>query len=70
MTLKINSMYKVDGGFIIPRSHIHQNKGDAFCIVEVLQGGENHFVKKHTTFNRKELRKVLGLGKGDKVEIL
>ena len=70
MTLKINSMYKVDGGFIIPRSHIYQNKGDAFCIVEVLQGGESHFVKKHTTFNRKELRKVLGLGKGEKVEII
>lgn len=70
MVLKINSMYKVDGGFIIPRSHFSEDAALNFATFEVLQGGESHFVKKHTTFNRKELRKVLGLGKGEKVEIL
>lgn len=70
MTLKINSMYKVAGGYVIPRSHFSEDAAPNFAIFEVLQGGESHFVKKHTTFNRKELRKVLGLGKGEKVEIL
>ena len=70
MVLKINSMYKVDGGFIIPRSHFSEDAAPNYAIFELLQGGESHFVKKHTTFNRKELRKVLGLGKDEKVELI
>lgn len=69
MTLKVNSMYKIKDGYIIPRSKF----GDAmprYAIVEILKGGETHWIKTHTTFTAKDFRQALFIGQKEKIEII
>lgn len=66
MTLKINELYKVETGYIIPRSQIH----DDLAIFEVLTGGELHYVKGHCTFTTKELKKIFKIKGKERIEIL
>ena len=70
MKLKVNSSYKTANGYIIPRSHVKAEKGEKFCIVQVLTGGDTHYESRHMTMSYKELRKVLALSQKEKVEIV
>ena len=70
MTLKVNSSYATATGFIIPRSHFAGEKGDRYCVVQILTGGVNHYISKHTTMSIKELRKALNLKDKERMEIL
>lgn len=70
MQLKVNSMYQTDTGWIIPRSHLSEGKGEKYLIVEVLTGGVEHFVKSHTSYTTKELRKVLHIGAKERLDVL
>ena len=70
MTLKVNSSYATATGFIIPRSHFAGEKGDRYCVVQILTGGVNHYTSKHTTMSVKELRKAFGLKEKERLEIV
>ena len=70
MTLKINSMYKIAGGFLIPRSHWSEDAAPNYAIFEILRGGDNRFSKSHTTLTIKECRKILGIGAKEGVKII
>ena len=69
MILKVNSMYKTDTGYIIPRSHKKDEGANGYAIVQVLTGTERHFTSKLTTMTTKEFRKALSLGGKEQVEI-
>lgn len=69
MTLKINTMYKTDTGYIIPRSHKKQEGKVGYAIVQVLSGGSNHFTSKSVTMSTSEFRKALGLAGKEQIEI-
>lgn len=66
MTLKINELYKVDTGYIIPRSYIN----DDLAIFEIITGNDLHFVKSHHTFTTKELKKIFKIKGKERIEIL
>lgn len=70
MTLKINSMYKVAGGYLIPRSHWSEDAAPQYAIFERLQGGETNFIKSTITLTMKECRKLLGLGAKEGVKLV
>ena len=70
MTLKVNSSYATATGFVIPRSHFAGEKGDRYCVVQILTGGVTHYTSKHTTMSIKELRKALNLKDKERMEIL
>ena len=70
MTLKINSMYKTETGYIVPRSHFKDEKGVKWCIVQVLEQHETTFKTHHTTMTQKQLKTILGLGKNERVDLI
>ena len=71
MKLKINSMYELaDGRKLIPRSHWSESDAPNFAVFEVLAGGGERFTKTTTTYTRAELKKVLGLAKNERVELI
>ena len=70
MTLKLNGSYKTATGYLIPRSHFRGEKGQCYCVVQILTGGVNHYTSKHTTMSTKELRKALNLKDKERIEIL
>lgn len=70
MTLKINSMYKVSGGYLIPRSHWSDDAAPQFAIFEKLQGGKTNYIKSTITLTMKECRKMFGLGAKEGVKII
>ena len=70
MVLKVNSSYATATGFIIPRSHLNGDKGEKYCVVQILEGGVNHYVSRHATMTAKELRKALKLSQKERVEIV
>ena len=70
MTLKINSMYKTDTGYIIPRSHKKNEGKNSYAIVQVLSGDSNHFTSKMVTMSTREFRKALNLAGKEQIEIL
>ena len=72
MTLRINAMYKTATGFIVPRSRLSDAKGVKWACVDVItqeQGGK-HYTKVSTTMTTKEIKKTLGLGRTEGVEII
>lgn len=70
MTLKINSMYEVSGGYLVPRSHLRLEKGERFAIFQELETTANGFISRHRTYSTRELRKKFKLEKGEKIDIL
>ena len=70
MTLKLNCMYKVADGYIIPRSHWSEDAAPKYAIFEHLHGGETRFIKEHITLSIKECRKVFGIGAKEGVAII
>ena len=71
---KVNGMYMTtDGnGYIIPRSHFANAKGEKWAVVEVLTYNERrtHFKVKHCTMSAGELRQAFGLEKKERIDIL
>ena len=70
MKLKLNSMYKTETGYIIPRSHFSETNTPNYLIADLLIGGETHYTKKIVTLTRKELKKLLDLPNNERVEII
>lgn len=70
MVLKINCMYKIAGGYLIPRSHWSEDAAPNYAIFEILHGGDGKFSKTHTTLTIKECRKMFGLSTKEGVKIL
>ena len=70
MILKINSMYQVSGGHIVPRSHFKKEKGVQYAIIERLDKTAAGYVMRHVTMTRQEIKKALGLAKNEKMEIV
>lgn len=70
MKIKINSMYAIAGGYIIPRSHFSETDVPAYAVVDLLIGGEIDYVKKPCTMTRQELKKAFGLNKNERIEII
>lgn len=70
MVIKINGMYKIAGGYLIPRSHFSEDAAPNYAIFEILHGGDGRFSKAHTTMTIKECRKILGLGAKEGVKII
>lgn len=70
MVLKINGMYKIAGGYLIPRSHWSEDAAPNYAIFEILHGGDGRFSKTHTTLTIKECRKMFGLGAKEGVKII
>ena len=70
MVLKLNGSYKTATGYIIPRSHFRGEKGQCYCVVQILTGGESHYTSRHTTMSTKELRKALKIGQKERIEIV
>ena len=69
MTLKINSMYRIADGYLIPRSHWSEGTPPKYAIFEHLQGGGKSYIKSTITLSLKECRKILGLTVKEGVEI-
>ena len=69
MVLKINASYKTNTGYLIPRSHLNDGKGERWCVVQILTGGTTHYTSKYTTMALKEIRKALNLTTKEKVDI-
>ena len=70
MELKINSMYKTETGYVIPRSHFSETNPPNYLIADLLIGDETHYVKKPITLTRRELKKLLNLPNNERVEIV
>lgn len=70
MVLKINGMYKIAGGYLIPRSHWSEDAAPNYAIFEKLQGGEGHYIKTHVTLTLKECRKLFSLSTKEGVKII
>lgn len=72
MEIKVNSSYAIEGGFLIPRSHFSEGfKGERYAIIELLMlkaGGR--YVKKHTTASGVEIKKLLGMSKKERLDII
>ena len=69
MILKVNSSYPTATGFIIPRSRLKGEKSIRYCIVQVLTGGVNHYISKHTTMTTAELRKALQIKDKERIDV-
>ena len=70
MKLKLNSMYKTETGYVIPRSHFSETNPPNYLIADLLVGDEKHYTKKIVTLTRKELKKLLDLPNNERVEIV
>lgn len=70
MKLKLNSMYKTETGYVIPRSHFSETNPPNYLIADLLIGDETHYTKKIVTLTRRELKKLLDLPNNERVEIL
>ena len=69
MTLKLNSSYKTATGMIIPRSHLSEEGGEKYCIVEVLTFDKGRYTVEHHALTTGEIRKRLGLKKTERIMI-
>ncbi len=70
MRLKLNTMYKTDTGYLIPRSHMTTDTMPSYCIIEILKGGDTSFKVEHKTMTRQEIRTELKLKKNERIEIV
>ena len=75
MTLKVNSMYKIADGYLIPVSHFKKydtkEKGVEYAVFRrlVIENG-GHYIARHYTMTKAEIKKALGLAKNERVEIV
>ena len=67
--LKIDKSYQIEGGYLIPRSHMNNNNGVKYAVVEILEIKPDG-IKKHTTLTQKEFKKMLGLAKNERLDII
>ena len=71
MQLKVNAMYQSDKGHLIPRSRFSKDKATPYAIFEVLELESNgHYIKRHCTLTRIDIKKALGLPKKERIEII
>ena len=73
MQLKINMFYPdKNGDVLIPRSHWGDEKGAKYAVFEIHQYFENgsRLKVKHTTLSLRQVKELLQLGKGEKIEII
>ncbi len=71
MILKINSMYRIEGGYLVPRSHVTSSKGERYAIFQKLNiKPDGSYITSHITLTTKELRKIFKLERGEKIEIV
>lgn len=71
MQLKVNAMYQSEKGYIIPRSKFTNDKAVPFAIFEILELEKNgHYIKRHCTLTRMDIKKALGLSKRERIEII
>lgn len=69
--LKVDKSYQIEGGYLIPRSHMSSNNGIKYAVVEILEiRPDGHYIKKHTTLTQKEFKKMLGLAKNERLDII
>lgn len=69
--LKVDKCYQIEGGYLIPRSHMGNDKNVKYAVVEILEIKPNgHYIKKHTTLTQKEIKKQLGLAKNERLDII
>lgn len=69
MILKLNSIYKIEDGYIIPRTRFSDDM-PKYAIVEILTGDNSHFVVSHKTFTQKDFRQILNLSTKERIEII
>lgn len=73
MKLRINMFYlDKNGDVLIPRSHWGDEKGAKYAVFEIHKYFEDgtRFIVKHTTLSLRQVKELLQLGKGEKVEII
>lgn len=70
MKLKINNSYDIEGGYLIVRSHTNAMSAENYVVVQLLQGGDNHYISSMRTMSHKELRKLLGVSNKERIEII
>ena len=70
MKLKINNSYPIEGGFLIVRSHTNAMTAENYAIVQLLIGGDCHYISKMQTMSHKEMRKLLGVTNKERIEII
>lgn len=70
MKLKINNSYVIEGGYLIVRSHTNAMSAENYVIVQLLTGGDNHYISSMRTMSHKELRKLLGVSNKERIEII
>ena len=68
--IKINELYKTTTGWLVARSHLKDEKGVRYAVVELLTGDSTHYVKTHTTYTQKDFRRALDLGNKERIEII
>lgn len=69
--LKVDKSYQIEGGYLIPRSHMSNNDGVKYAVVEILEiKPDGHYIKMHTTLTQKEIKKQLGLAKNERLDII
>ena len=71
MILKVNSMYRVEGGYLVPRSHATSSKGERYAIFQKLDvKPDGSYITSHITLSTRELKKYFKLEKGERIEIV
>lgn len=70
MILKLNNRYDVVGGYIVPRSHFKEDAGSHWAVFQITDVDGGHFTTYHGTLSKAELRKLLPIRKGEKIEII
>lgn len=70
MKLKINNSYDIEGGYLIVRSHTNAMSAENYVVVQLLIGGDNHYISSMRTMSHKELRKILGVSNKERIEII
>lgn len=70
MKLKINSMYKTESGFLVPRSHLSSEKGIRWAVIEVCNMTDNgRYTMSHVTLDTSKIKELLGLDSKERIDI-
>lgn len=69
MILKLNNMYSVDGGFIVPLTRYKKQAKERYAIFKKVEEGPDHYVVHHVTYNHEELQELFKVKKKERIEI-
>lgn len=70
MILKLNNIYPVEGGFIVPLTRYKKQAKERYAIFKKVEEWPGHYVVHHVTYNHEELHELFKVKRREKVEIV